>query len=491
MAESPSVPHALSLKILRLSRPSLVTSAPLCPPVEQPEPWSQAARGLSFVPSRPRPLQDLAQSDLLALPPFFGNIYLGETFSSFVSVNNESFGHVADVSIKAELQTTSQRFTLVDTQTSGAPNSSGAPTASFAPTTVGNNASTQAKGWSLEPGQSAEFALHHEIKELGIHILVCSVHYSSSSAPTDRKFFRKFYKFQVMNPLSVKTKVNSLPDGRVFLETQIQNITAGPIHLERMKFDPAEVFSFVDLNKTDLAPPGKCSVPLSKLPSTSVPHTRSDSSGMEMKKQGSIGSLFSTKSDKLSEQTKLNSIFGSYMQPMDTRQYLFLLVPLPKMDETRVKTFPGLGKLDIIWSFQLGQYGRLQTSQLSRKIPVLEPFVVSVTRQPAIIETEAPFTLSCRIRNNLASESLRLCVSLEKKRMTKILPLGSSELSLGNVKGDSFIDFDLDFFPLYPGLHKIPGLKIVDRISGTVMELESLADVFVIQGIPGGEEVVR
>ena len=180
------------------------------------------------------------------------------------------------------------------------------------------------------------------------------------------------------------------------------------------------------------------------------------------------------------------------MQPLDTRQYLFLLVPRPEMDETRVKTFPGLGKLDIIWSFQLGQYGRLQTSQLSRKIPVLEPFEVSVTRQPAIIETEAPFTLSCRIRNNLASESLRLCITLEKKKMTKILPLGSSELSLGNVKGDSYIDFDLDFFPLYPGLHKIPGLKIEDRISGTVMELESLADVFVIQGgIPGGEALVR
>jgi hypothetical protein len=408
-------------------------------------------------------------------------------------VNNESFGHVADVSIKAELQTTSQRFTLVDTQTSGAPNPSGVPTASFAPSNIGSTASqpsATAKGWSLEPGQSAEFALHHEIKELGIHILVCSVHYSSSSAPSDRKFFRKFYKFQVLNPLSVKTKVNSLPDGRVFLETQIQNITAGPIHLERMKFDPAEVFSFVDLNKTDLAPTGKCSVPLSQLPLTAVSHAHS--SGSEMKKQGSIGSLFSTKSDKLSEQTKVNSIFGSYMQPLDTRQYLFLLVPRPEMDETRVKTFPGLGKLDIIWSFQLGQYGRLQTSQLSRKIPVLEPFEVSVTRQPAIIETEAPFTLSCRIRNNLASESLRLCITLEKKKMTKILPLGSSELSLGNVKGDSYIDFDLDFFPLYPGLHKIPGLKIEDRISGTVMELESLADVFVIQGgIPGGEALVR
>ena len=42
------------------------------------------------------------------------------------------------------------------------------------------------------------------MKELGAHILVCEVTYS---APQREKMnFRKFFKFQVMKPLDVKTK---------------------------------------------------------------------------------------------------------------------------------------------------------------------------------------------------------------------------------------------------------------------------------------------
>jgi hypothetical protein len=42
------------------------------------------------------------------------------------------------------------------------------------------------------------------VKELGTHILVCEVFYDS---PARGKLnFRKFFKFQVMKPLDVKTK---------------------------------------------------------------------------------------------------------------------------------------------------------------------------------------------------------------------------------------------------------------------------------------------
>ena len=39
--------------------------------------------------------------------------------------------------------------------------------------------------------------IHHEVKELGTHILVCEVTYNS--AHTDKMNFRKFFKFQVLN----------------------------------------------------------------------------------------------------------------------------------------------------------------------------------------------------------------------------------------------------------------------------------------------------
>ena len=101
---------------------------------------------------------------------------------------------------------------------------------------------------SLLPKQSVEFLFDHEIKELGIHILVCSAHYtpqlpssppkpgSSPTRTSDRKFFRKFFKFQVLNPLSVKTKMNTLQDGIVCIEIQIQNLATVPLCLDKLGF---------------------------------------------------------------------------------------------------------------------------------------------------------------------------------------------------------------------------------------------------------------
>ena len=55
-------------------------------------------------------ISDLGVSDVLELPPAFGNIYLGEKFTSYLSINNDSVITVDDVAFKAELQTSSQRY---------------------------------------------------------------------------------------------------------------------------------------------------------------------------------------------------------------------------------------------------------------------------------------------------------------------------------------------------------------------------------------------
>ncbi|GBP23237.1 Cytoplasmic phosphatidylinositol transfer protein 1 [Eumeta japonica] len=45
--------------------------------------------------------------------------------------------------------------------------------------------------------------------------------------------FRKFFKFEVMKPLDVKTKFYNAESDDVYLEAQVQNITSGPITLEQ------------------------------------------------------------------------------------------------------------------------------------------------------------------------------------------------------------------------------------------------------------------
>ena len=95
-------------------------------------------------------------------------------------------------------------------------------------------------GGQLQPGSSIDQVLSHEVKELGTHILVCEVSYCAPNKP--KLNFRKFFKFNVMKPLDVKTKFYNAESEDVFLEAQVQNITVGPLCLEKVGLDPSPMF---------------------------------------------------------------------------------------------------------------------------------------------------------------------------------------------------------------------------------------------------------
>jgi trafficking protein particle complex subunit 13 len=384
-------------------------------------------------------MRDFGISDFLTLPNSFGNIYLGETFTSYLCVNNESLSAVQSAGIKAELQTSSQRFTLADT------------------------VSLSSASSSLLPTQSAEFLIHHEIKELGFHILLCSVHYSSG---IDRKFFRKFYKFQVLNPLAVKTKVNSINDGRVLLEAQVQNVSGSPMLMEKLNFEPSDLFDFIDLNYVS------SSIDSSSLSSSSNPNSN-NSNNNNIKITSANETTTSTPSSK-------TSIFGPslYLYPQETRQYLYMLTPKTPNDPLARST-PTLGKLDLLWRTQLGQTGRLQTSQLSRKVQSLDPYEVTVVTIPPRICAEVPFSLVCRVRNNMTAEHIKISVAGVKSRMSSVLLWGASERVVGDIPPLEYRDFELELFPLLAGLHKVTGLKIVEMITGVTRDIDILTDVYI------------
>lgn len=128
------------------------------------------------------------------------------------------------------------------------------------------------------------------------------------------------------------------------------------------------------------------------------------------------------------------STFGkmSYLQPMDTRQYLYCLKPKPEYAEKAgvIKGVTVIGKLDIVWKTNLGERGRLQTSQLQRMVfqsalfchislfsssfmntfnPVWSPYVLqapgygdirlSLDMIPDTVNLEEPFDIICKITN--------------------------------------------------------------------------------------------
>jgi hypothetical protein len=482
--------HQLSLKVMRLSKPTFFLSNPTpFEPSDSPisKVWEASAQNDPTYLTPPPPphlptstltssdtstpatlatdqlrIRDFGLSEFLSLPASFGNIYLGETFSSYLCINNESSIAVQAVGIKAELQTSSQRFTLADTLT---PNTSDAPSPAV-PTaaSAGGISSVPSSTTSLLPTQSAEFLIHHEIKELGIHILVCSIHYTVGS---DRKFFRKFYKFQVLNPLTVKTKVNSLQDGRAFLEAQVQNVAGCPMYLERLQFEASDLFDYVSLN---MVPPPVVDSASGKV----VGSVGGGGVG-----GGLVGlSIPSTESGPLSSSFTDVFLSSQYLNTLDTRQYLYMLVPKIPNDPLARST-PTLGKLDIMWKTSLGQTGRLQTSQLSRKIPPPELFEVLVVSAPKEIHAEQPFKLNCKLRNN-SPDTLRVVISGVKSKMSSVLLWGPSERYLGDVAPRGEVEFQLEFFPLLSGLHKVTGIKATDALSNTSKDLETLADVFVL-----------
>ncbi|KAI8824058.1 uncharacterized protein EV422DRAFT_493224 [Fimicolochytrium jonesii] len=467
-------PHLLSLKVMRLSRPAFVQTNPI--PFDDSDPSLPGHPGLADLlhldspvaqtPTRSQQapdsvnLRDFGLSDLLALPPSFGNIYLGETFSSYLCINNESQAATQDVGIKAELQTGSQRFTLTDTVASTTPRASISLTdrsGTSTPTRV-----------PLLPTQSAEFVIQHEIKELGVHILVCSVHYSTPAG--EKRFFRKFYKFQVLNPLAVKTKVNSLPDGKVFLEAQVQNMAAEPMFLERMRFDPSDLFVYTDLNSI---------IPRGSESDSSSPTTLTHVSPSEPLGVLNTNITRPNPTPANPAQTVGATEEGSiYLNPQDIRQYLYMLNPKKPHDPV-ARTSPTLGKLDIMWRTHLGQTGRLQTSQLSRKVPPTDPYEMAVVSVPDRIVAEQPFSMTCRVYNNLVSETLRLTLSGIKANMSSILLMGASERAFGNVPPLEHVDVTLQFFPLLAGLHKVSGFRLSEMVSGTSKDINHLTDLFV------------
>ncbi|TFK84328.1 DUF974-domain-containing protein [Polyporus arcularius HHB13444] len=332
----------LSLKVMRVSRPSLGSAwEPFYSSSPSLSAHSTASiaslQGKTPLPGHPKTLRDLTHiTELLTLPSSFGAIQLGETFSSCLSINNDANVDVDGVTVRVEMQTASSKATLTEF---GGPEQ------------------------RLSVGQSLERVVSHEIKELGQHVLGCTVTYHMPPGmrpppgqPSDPQepgvqSFRKFYKFAVTNPLSVKTKVHSprAPTAllsreereKVFLEVHIQNLTQDAMWLERMQFECVDGWQVQDANILD---------------NTAA---------------GSKEYLFSGST--------------ALMQPQDIRQYIYILSPkvLPTFLITHAPgAILGLGRLDISWRSSYGEPGRLLTSTLSRRIPLIQAPAHSQTPPP-------------------------------------------------------------------------------------------------------------
>jgi hypothetical protein len=154
---------------------------------------------------------DFALSNFLLLPDSFGDIYLGEKFSAYVSVvNGAADTTFSPVQMSVKLQTTLASYDLADIRPN--PNKKSGYT----------NA--------LRPGELDDVVVEHPITAIGSHSLKVFVEYVDP-VTGEQRTLKKFYKFTVLNALLVGSTALHLGN-RYVVQCQITNFARSLIHIE-------------------------------------------------------------------------------------------------------------------------------------------------------------------------------------------------------------------------------------------------------------------
>ncbi|XP_037947480.1 probable trafficking protein particle complex subunit 13 homolog [Teleopsis dalmanni] len=281
----------------------------------------------------------------------------------------------------------------------------------------------------LGPEETIDDVIRYEVKEIGTHILVCEVNYNTLAGFPQN--FRKFFKFQVLKPLDVKTKFINAEMDECYLEAQIQNITTGPFCLEKVELDSSEHYTVTSLNTL---PNGE--------------------------------SVFSTK---------------NMLQPNNSCQFLYCIKPKPSIakDIKELRQASAVGKLDIVWRSNLGEKGRLQTSQLQRLPFEYKDVRLEIIDAENIVKISEPFTFQCRVTNT-TERPMDLVVKLETKLSNKCDYTGSAQFSIGNLDPGQSNEFPLTICPNRLGLIKISPLILINKLLQEKYTIDKVVDVFVV-----------
>uniref|UniRef100_A0A7S0NNI5 Trafficking protein particle complex subunit 13 n=1 Tax=Calcidiscus leptoporus TaxID=127549 RepID=A0A7S0NNI5_9EUKA len=424
------------MKVMRLCKPTFLNT--------QPVPFSGMAQSSGQAPPAPSTSgnlptlhdDDCAISGMLMLPQSFGDIFLGETFSCYISLTNISPVELNQMGLKVEVQTQLQRETLSDSS-------------------IPEAGSVR----RFAPGQTLDRIIRYELKDLGIHILICSALYADSYG--GGKYFRKFFKFQVQNPLSMKSKTHSLAaHNEILVETQLQNATSRPLFLESVSFIPSAQFDVEPLTNFDAAvieaAPLECS-------ESAAMGSNTDASSLPPVGLPAFGHM-------------------AYLKAGDTQQHMYRL--RGKQPPWHLRTVAALGRMEVVWKAQMGESGHLQSNTVQRKLPTsaARAIEVNVLVAPQQVVVETPFEVSVSINNTTSRErSIALRFDSSPANTNAIVLDGASGRSLGTLKANSSQNATLNLIALEPGMHKIVGLQLVDSLADAPIDVGPLADLLVLE----------
>eukprot|EP01147_Barroeca_monosierra_P010001 gene10001-2175_t len=375
--------HPLTLRVMQLAKPTFSSKYP----VMYDDEGTHLTNSILH-PGCPRLFSQTIVTEELQLPSSQGKVFLGESFSAFINVCNDSREVVTNVAIRVEIQTENSRHVI---QTNP----------------------DKLHAVKLEPDQTVEGTIRHDLRDLGEHSLICAVSYTLLTG--DRRSFRKSFNFDVNQPLDVTPHSSTIKD-KVVLEIQIKNLMPYPVHFQSIKFSPNSAFTMIDCNICK----GK--------------------------------------------DNKMRSIFHGFpvVDTNECRSYLFILHPAEGQFVAFRQT-SSVGKLDLMWRSTMGEFGHLQTSQLSRQIPPIQDIEIYVKNIPSKVFIGDSFEVVCDIVNFREMKSdIRLDFDIEQGDKTGLILIGTATRSIGSVPPLQSMQARFQFTATKMGILSCQGFTLYD-----------------------------
>jgi len=357
----------------------------------------------------------------LLLPGSFGNIYIGQVFSCYISVcNNGKCDEIHNVAIHVELETTSNKTALFDKREQAK---------DLAGSTYGKTAVAR-------PGDMVELNIEHELSSIGLHTLRVTVHFDTAVAH-GRRSIRKHYKFEVAKPLSFAATFEPLGNA------------TGPISSAGTQSLLAQV---AVTNQTD--------------------------SGMLLAQVDMLPTHEGFQATPLApEPTSTQYRKPAFLPPKESRNYVFRLDPRRDRSSTDSLLLPGTYVARVLtrWSIDFAEAGRLRSQPLSWKVGIDRQqgnSVVIVLKDPpssVIVGVPTSIRLQLTSLGSHAFAQAKLCIGAKQGADgSGLLVVGRTVVSLGRLESNETRVFDCVVVALSPGLHELADIQLKDAHSGEV-----------------------
>ncbi|KAG5899833.1 hypothetical protein JTB14_012304 [Gonioctena quinquepunctata] len=214
--------HLVSLKVIRIISSTPASSLPVTCDSNEDLPGNPSNNDLYQDPTSVEDTEEtLGPGQFILQPEIPVNIYIDETLSCHTFVHNESEAVLNNISLKVLLLSSSRKITFYYCN----------------PPTP-----------ELPPDEKVHNDIYHTLKNFGAHTLLFEVNYQlPSGAPMS---FRKIFKVMVLRTLNIETRLTESGDD-FYLKAEIQNMTAGPICLEKITLVASPVFSVLSSSTSD------------------------------------------------------------------------------------------------------------------------------------------------------------------------------------------------------------------------------------------------